>query len=142
MTLFGLTLVLAAALCHATWNFFVKRINGGPHLLWLFSALSTVLYLPLANAIVVLQEVTFDLEESLFIARSVALHLAYVLLLQAGHRNGDLVCRDRRRGGAVGPGLETVTRSFRTATRPAGPLNRRRFAPQNLKKTGAGRHLV
>ena len=86
MTLFGLTLVLAAALCHATWNFFVKRINGGPHLLWLFSALSTVLSLPLANAIVVLQEVTFDLEESLFIARSVALHLSNVLLLQAGYR--------------------------------------------------------
>lgn len=79
MTPLGLTLVLAAALCHATWNFFVKRINGGPELVWLFSALSTVLYLPLAIAIVVLQEVTFDLEQSLFIAVSVALHLAYVL---------------------------------------------------------------
>lgn len=90
MTPLGLTLVLAAALCHATWNFFVKRINGGPELVWLFSALSTVLYLPLAIAIVVLQEVTFDLEQSLFIAGSVALHLAYVLLLQAGYRNGDL----------------------------------------------------
>ena len=90
MTPLGLTLVLAAALCHATWNFFVKRINGGPELVWLFSALSTVLYLPLAIAIVVLQDVTFDLEQSLFIAGSVALHLAYVLLLQAGYRNGDL----------------------------------------------------
>ena len=38
----------------------------------------------------VLQDVTFDLEQSLFIAGSVALHLAYVLLLQAGYRNGDL----------------------------------------------------
>ncbi|MEC7675152.1 MAG: EamA family transporter [Pseudomonadota bacterium] len=90
MTPLGLTLVLVAALCHATWNFFVKRINGGPELVWLFSALSTVLYLPLAIAIVVLQEVTFDLEQSLFIAGSVALHLAYVMLLQAGYRNGDL----------------------------------------------------
>ena len=81
---FGLTLDLAATLCQATWNFFVKWINGGPELVWLFSALSTVLYLPLAIAIVVLQEVTCDLKQSLFIAGSVALHLSYVLLLQGG----------------------------------------------------------
>ena len=77
-------------MCHATWNFFVKWINGGPELVWLFSALSTVLYLPLTIAIVVLQEVTFELEQSLFIAGSMALHLPYVLLLQAGYRNDDL----------------------------------------------------
>ena len=62
MTPIGLTLVLAAALCYAIWNFFVKRINCAPELVWLFSALSTVLYLPLAIAIVVHQEETFDLE--------------------------------------------------------------------------------
>ncbi len=30
MTIVGFGLVLAAAFCHAIWNFFVKRINGGP----------------------------------------------------------------------------------------------------------------
>ena len=107
----GLTPVPAAALCRATWNFFVKWINCRPELLWLFSALSTVLYLPLAIAIVVLQEVTFDFEQSLFIGGSVALHLAYVLLLQAGYRNGDLslVYQMAR---ATGPLLSTTFAVF------------------------------
>ena len=43
MTPLGFSLILTAAFCHATWNFFIKRINGGPELVWLFSALSVVL---------------------------------------------------------------------------------------------------
>ena len=32
MTILGFALVLTAAFYHATWNYFVKRINGGPEL--------------------------------------------------------------------------------------------------------------
>ena len=39
MSTLGFGLVLAAAFCHAIWNFFVKRINGGPELVWLFDHL-------------------------------------------------------------------------------------------------------
>lgn len=90
MPLSGLLLVLAAAVCHATWNVCVKRINGGPELIWLFSLLSVVLYLPLALAILIFQRPSFGIEHALFIVGSVLLHLVYFLLLQLGYRKGDL----------------------------------------------------
>ena len=90
MSLFALTLVLAAACCHATWNFLVKRINGGPELVWLFSALSLVLYLPVAIAIVVIDRPQFGGRELAFCTLSAALHMGYFLLLQQGYRKGDL----------------------------------------------------
>ncbi len=90
MTAFGFALVLAAAFCHATWNFFVKRINGGPELVWLFSAISVAIYFPFAAYIVVTEKPQFGFWEILFIAGSVALHLGYFLLLQTGYRKGDL----------------------------------------------------
>ena len=90
MSLLGFALVLAAAFCHATWNFFVKRINGGAELIWLFSALSTVLYLPLALFVLWAQKPALGLTECAFIAGSAALHLFYFLLLQTGYRKGDL----------------------------------------------------
>jgi len=89
MSILGFALVLTAAFCHATWNFFVKRINAGPELVWLFSALSVVIYLPLAiwiGAGIPL----FDATQMFFIAGSAALHLGYFLLLQIGYRKGDL----------------------------------------------------
>lgn len=90
MTFFGLALVLAAAFCHATWNFFVKRINGGPELIWLFSALSLVIYLPVIIWVVVVQKPEFGLWQVGFVVGSSLLHLGYFLLLQTGYRKGDL----------------------------------------------------
>lgn len=90
MSLAGLALVLAAAVCHATWNFHVKRINGGAELIWLFSLLSAVIYLPVALWILLIQRPVFDVAEIVFIAGSAALHLGYFLLLQTGYRHGDL----------------------------------------------------
>lgn len=90
MTLSGLLLVLLAAICHATWNFQVKRINGGPELIWLFSVLSVILYLPLALWILIVQQPQFGLAGAAFILGSAVLHLAYFLLLQTGYRHGDL----------------------------------------------------
>lgn len=90
MTLFGFSLVLAAAFCHAIWNFFIKKINGGPELVWLFSALSALIYLPFAVFIIVVQKPVFGVWEVVFIAGSAALHLGYFLLLQQGYKRGDL----------------------------------------------------
>ncbi len=90
MTAFGFILVLAAALCHAIWNFFVKRINGGSELVWLFSVISVLIYLPVALYILIFEKPTFGYWEFLFITGSAALHLGYFLLLQAGYRKGDL----------------------------------------------------
>ena len=90
MPIAGLALVLAAAVCHATWNYFVKRINGGPELIWLFSLVATVIYFPLALWILVVDRPSLGLWESVFIIGSVLIHLGYFTLLQAGYRQGDL----------------------------------------------------
>jgi drug/metabolite transporter (DMT)-like permease len=106
MSAFGLALVLLAAFCHAIWNFFVKRINGGPELIWLFSVLSVVIYLPIAILIIVAHKPAFGFWQITFIAGSAILHLGYFLLLQAGYRAGDLslVYPTAR---AIGPLLST-----------------------------------
>ncbi len=90
MTFVGFGLVLAAAFCHATWNFYVKRINGGPELVWLFSAISVVLYLPVAAYILITVSASFGPWQIAFILGSTVLHLGYFLLLQQGYRRGDL----------------------------------------------------
>ena len=90
MSWLGLTLVLAAACCHALWNFFVKRIGGGPELVWLFSLGSVVVYLPLAIVVLSGDRPELGAREALFIAGSALLHLGYFLLLQQGYRRGEL----------------------------------------------------
>ncbi len=90
MTAFGFSLILTAAFCHAAWNFFVKRINAGPELVWLFSTISVAIYLPFAAYVLLLEEPVFGRLEIAFICGSSALHLGYFLLLQAGYRRGDL----------------------------------------------------
>ena len=90
MTLFALGLVLAAAVMHATWNLLAKRAGGGVAFVWLFGALSAVIYAPLAAAVVLLQRPHLGPVELLFMAGSAMLHLAYFLMLQQGYRVGDL----------------------------------------------------
>ncbi len=90
MSILGFALVFAAACCHATWNYFVKRINGGPELVWLFSVLSVVIYLPVVLFILISQKPEFGRLEFIFITGSSVLHLGYFLFLQKGYKNGDL----------------------------------------------------
>ena len=106
MSLLGFMLVLAAAFCHATWNFFVKRINAGPELVWTFSAITVVIYSPLA-VYFFLQMPAFNTLNISFIIGSCILHLGYFLLLQKGYRTGDLsVVYPTAR--ATGPMLSTI----------------------------------
>ncbi|MDQ2088804.1 DMT family transporter [Marimonas arenosa] len=89
MTLFGFSLVLFAAICHATWNFLVKRISAGPELVFLFSAMSTLVYLPLA--VWYGREITgFSQVQFLFLFGTALLHTGYFVMLQTGYRHGDL----------------------------------------------------
>lgn len=48
MTPVALGLILAAAIVHATWNYFLKSSGGGPVFVWLFASLSALIYAPLA----------------------------------------------------------------------------------------------
>ncbi len=90
MTLSAFFLVLAAAFCHATWNFFVKRLNGGAELAWLLSIVASILYMPVTLYVIIVDKPAFGWLEIGFIVGSAAIHLGYFLLLQAGYRNGDL----------------------------------------------------
>jgi len=90
MTVTAFLLVLAAAFCHATWNFFVKRLNGGAELAWLFAIVSSIIYMPAAVFVFIVEKPTFGLLELGFVVGSALIHLGYFLLLQAGYRSGDL----------------------------------------------------
>ena len=90
MTPVALCLVLAAAGCHATWNLVAKRVGGGPAFAWVFTAASSVLYAPLAIVALVVVRPELDAEARLFIVGNGVLHVAYLLALLGGYREGDL----------------------------------------------------
>ncbi|USG61742.1 DMT family transporter [Sneathiella marina] len=90
MSLLALFLILAAASCHAIWNFLVKRIDGGPELVWLFSTWTCIIYLPLVVIFCWIEPPAFGVREWLFLSGSASIHMAYFLLLQQGYKKGDL----------------------------------------------------
>lgn len=90
MTYVALILVLTAAVCHASWNFLAKRVQGGAELVWLYSLASSVIYLPLAVWIFASLPSGLDTLQWVFIGGSAVLHLVYFVMLQAAYRNGDL----------------------------------------------------
>jgi drug/metabolite transporter (DMT)-like permease len=90
MPLAALVLVLASAAIHATWNLFAKRAGGGAAFIWLLVSLSSVLYAPVAIAILLFQHPQFPSITPLLMLGSGAIHVIYFLLLQQGYRVGDL----------------------------------------------------
>ncbi len=92
MSPLALALVLTSAVLHATWNLLAKRAgkSGGVVFVWLFTALSAVLFAPVAITVIVLEQPRLGPREVLFIAGSALLHIAYFTLLQSGYRVGDL----------------------------------------------------
>ena len=90
MTAIALALVLSAAVIHASWNFLLKRSGGGNALVWLFAAVSAVLYAPLAAAIIWWQQPQFGWVHYGLMLASAALHTCYYMLLDRGYRSGDL----------------------------------------------------
>lgn len=90
MTAFALSLILAAAVIHASWNYLLKRSGGGTVFVWLFATLSALIYAPLAAAILWWQKPDFGWVHYGLMFASAALHTAYYLLLDRGYRSGDL----------------------------------------------------
>jgi len=90
MTAFALALILAAAVIHASWNFFLKRSGGGTAFVWLFAALSALVYAPVAAAVLWWVKPQFGWEHYGLMAISAVLHTGYYLLLDRGYRSGDL----------------------------------------------------
>ena len=90
MTSFALALVLTAACCHAAWNILVKHINSGPELVWLFSVIAALLFLPAVIWVLVVQQPVLGAREIGFCIASGILHMGYFLLLQKGYARGDI----------------------------------------------------
>ena len=88
MTGFALALVLAAAFIHASWNYLLKRSGGGNAFVWLFAALSAVLYAPLALAVVWWTRPPLGWMALALMLASAILHTAYYMLLDRGYRSG------------------------------------------------------
>jgi len=90
MTGLAIALVLAAALIHASWNYILKKSGGGIGFVWVFAALSSLIYAPIAVGVVVIQHFQFSAEALAYLFASAVLHTAYYLLLDRGYRYGDL----------------------------------------------------
>jgi multidrug transporter EmrE-like cation transporter len=108
MTGLAFVLVLIAAFSHATWNYLAKKACGGTAFIWLFAALSAVLYFPLAMWIVIIQKPVIGWHQLCFMLGSATLHSLYFVLLDKGYQIGDLsVIYPLARG--TGAMLSTIT---------------------------------
>ncbi|MBZ0280815.1 MAG: DMT family transporter [Anaerolineae bacterium] len=90
MTTLAFALVLTSACMHAIWNYLVKRAGGDMTFVWLFSALSTLIYLPLAVYILLVERPEFTLNKIIALVGTCLVHLVYYFLLSRGYRVGDL----------------------------------------------------
>ncbi len=90
MTSLALSLILAAAVIHASWNYLLKRSGGGVVFVWLFASLSALIYLPLAGLIIWWEKPQFGWVHYGLMFASAVLHTVYYLLLDRGYRSGDL----------------------------------------------------
>lgn len=118
MTLFALSLLLAAAFVHATWNLLLKRARGGPAFQWLFAVLSVGLYLPAVLAWAWYRQIPLNWTVVGVITGSSVLHTLYYGVLQRGYRAGDLsVVYPLARG--TGPFLAVIGAVLILGERPA-----------------------
>jgi len=90
MTGSALTLILVAAVIHATWNLLNKQASGHATFTWLVAVLSAVLYAPATITVIEVWRMKIDFVTVGMMAGSAALHTAYFVLLNQGYRLGDL----------------------------------------------------
>ncbi len=117
MTALALGLVFGSAVLHATWNLLAKRARGGAEFVWLFAALTTVVYAPLVGLFVAFARPHLTWTHVLLAACSSVLHVLYFVSLQRGYRAGDLsLVYPTARGS--GPALATFLAVLLLGERP------------------------
>jgi drug/metabolite transporter (DMT)-like permease len=117
MSGFALLLVLVAAFAHATWNLLAKKACGGTAFIWLFAAISGLIYLPLALWLIFTLHPYIGFQQLIFILGSAVLHSIYFILLDRGYQIGDLsVIYPLARG--TGPLLSTLAAIFLLGEQP------------------------
>ncbi len=111
-------LVLASAGMHAVWNLLAKQVGGGMAVVWLFSTIATLIYLPVALVIIVVQHPPMGIPQLVFLAGTCGLHIVYYFTLQRGYRAGDLsLVYPLARG--TGPALAVVGAILLLGERPS-----------------------
>ena len=118
MSLTALALVVAAAFIHAYWNLLVKRAEGGPAFVWLFSLSTAVLYGPAVVVLLFFEPLDYGWPELGLIVSSGILHLLYAVTLNRGYRVGDLSVVYRVARG-TGPLISTVGAILLLGERPS-----------------------
>ena len=114
----ALTLILAAAVIHATWNLINKQASGHGAFTWIVALLSALFYAPATIAIIEIWQISLGFVEIGMMAGSAALHTAYFLLLNQGYRVGDLsLVYPLARG--TGPLLSSVAAIIFLGERPS-----------------------
>jgi drug/metabolite transporter (DMT)-like permease len=118
MGLFALSLILIAAVLHATWNLLVKRAGAGDLFAWLYGGVAAVLYLPVSVPLIVRDWPAYDARHAIGFAGSGLLNMLYFLVLQRAYRAGDLsVIYPLARG--TGPVLSTLAAIWLLHERPS-----------------------
>lgn len=90
MTPLALTLVLVAAICHATWNLIAKKAGGGSHFVLIGAMLVAVVWLPLVVWVGVQEAFAWGWAEWAILAASAVLHVLYFRTLLHGYAVSDL----------------------------------------------------
>ena len=90
MPIQAILLILAAAVIHATWNFYIKKVGGGDTFLCMTSTISSIVLIPpvmyfYSDALPQLTGIQW-----LIIAASGLLHMAYAMQLQRAYAAADL----------------------------------------------------
>lgn len=91
MSLLPLTLVVAAALIHATWNLLAKRAAAaGAPFVFAYNVVATVAYLPWVLWLLATREQVWSWAIAFCFVASAIIHLGYSLCLQRGYQVADL----------------------------------------------------
>ncbi|MBM7600019.1 drug/metabolite transporter (DMT)-like permease [Virgibacillus halotolerans] len=89
MSLLAFGLIIISACMHATWNYLAKRSKGGTAFVWLYTAVSAIIYAPFVTFVLIYQEINIGWIGIGMIAGSAVIHLVYSLTLQKGYSIGD-----------------------------------------------------
>lgn len=91
MSLASLSLVVLAALIHATWNLLAKRAAAvGAAFVFAYALCGTLVYLPLVIWVLLHETTPWNAPVMLCLAASGLLHLVYSLSLQRGYQQADM----------------------------------------------------
>jgi drug/metabolite transporter (DMT)-like permease len=116
----ALALVLVAAIVHAAWNISAKRVLGGARFVFLYSAVSAVIFVPIVIVSLVLEDQRPQWTGLLAAVVTAVFHVAYGIVLQRGYAAGDMsVVYPLARG--TGPLLSVLAAVLLLHERP-GPI--------------------